>query len=537
MEEQRHTGPSDGSGRQPSGKLAFSSLGELALALSRGETSSSELVEAFLERANRLDPKLHAYAQLFEETARAAAKAADTSLSAGHRIGPLQGIPIAIKEIFDLAGQATTAGSDALTDRQPAVSAHAVRRLEAAGMIVLGKTRMVEFAFGGWGTNPVKGTPWNPWDLATHRVPGGSSSGSAVAVAAGLAPAALGTDTGGSVRTPACWCGLVGMKTSLGLIGRGGVVPLCPTHDSVGPLTRSVRDAALLLQALAGTDPEDPTTADAPTISPLVEIENGIEGFRLGVLGEGDLALVEPQVRQLFCKALSDLESLGATVEEIRLPLSIEEYLAGGGDIMGFGLRSETQLADLCGISFAFDTTQRQWLPVQDPDGRADVEGIYLAGDGAVVKGADAAELSGARAAHALLCDLGRSESAGKINGLNRRLAGFDRFRHALDSDAFPFPRDLATSVPDGLMICRCEGVSAGELRRSVTSLGATELNRTKAFTRVAMGRCQGRICGAAAAEILAESLGVPIEAVGRLRGQAPVKPVPMHSLLAGGAP
>jgi len=334
MEEQRHTGPSDGSGRQPSGKLAFSSLGELALALSRGETSSSELVEAFLERANRLDPKLHAYAQLFEETARAAAKAADTSLSAGHRIGPLQGIPIAIKEIFDLAGQATTAGSDALTDRQPAVSAHAVRRLEAAGMIVLGKTRMVEFAFGGWGTNPVKGTPWNPWDLATHRVPGGSSSGSAVAVAAGLAPAALGTDTGGSVRTPACWCGLVGMKTSLGLIGRGGVVPLCPTHDSVGPLTRSVRDAALLLQALAGTDPEDPTTADAPTISPLVEIENGIEGFRLGVLGEGDLALVEPQVRQLFCKALSDLESLGATVEEIRLPLSIEEYLAGGGDIM-----------------------------------------------------------------------------------------------------------------------------------------------------------------------------------------------------------
>jgi len=214
-----------------------------------------------------------------------------------------------------------------------------------------------------------------------------------------------------------------------------------------------------------------------------------------------------------------------------------EQKLACDALAMGFGLRSETQLADLCGISFAFDTTQRQWLPVQDPDGRADVEGIYLAGDGAVVKGADAAELSGARAAHALLCDLGRSESAGKINGLNRRLAGFDRFRHALDSDAFPFPRDLATSVPDGLMICRCEGVSAGELRRSVTSLGATELNRTKAFTRVAMGRCQGRICGAAAAEILAESLGVPIEAVGRLRGQAPVKPVPMHSLLAGGAP
>lgn len=200
----------------------------------------------------------------------------------------------------------------------------------------------------------------------------------------------------------------------------------------------------------------------------------------------------------------------------------------------GFGLRSETQLADLCGVSFVFDPVQRQWLPGQDGEGRADVEGVYLAGDGTAVKGADAAELSGARAAHALLCDLGRAESARELKALNRRLGWFDRFRRSLELDAFPFPAGLAAGAADDLTICRCEAVTAGELRRSVRDLHATELNRAKAFTRVGMGRCQGRVCGPAAAEILAESLGVPLEAVGRLRGQAPIKPVPMTAFLDG---
>ncbi len=314
--------------------LAFGSIEELSAAIGRSETSSVELVELYLERIGRLDPKLHAYAELFEDGARRAAEAADEARAAGRTCGPLHGVPLAIKDLFDYAGRPTQAGSDALNDRHPAVSANAVRRLEAAGMIVLGKTQMVEFAFGGWGTNPVKGTPWNPWDLETHRVPGGSSSGSAVAVAAGLAPAALGSDTGGSVRTPACWCGLVGLKTSSGLIGRGGVVPLCPTHDTVGVLARSVRDTGLLLDALAGADPEDEATTEAPRISPLAGIERGIRGFRLGVLGDADLARVETEVRGLFDRALADLEALGASLEEIRLPLSIEAYLAGGGDIM-----------------------------------------------------------------------------------------------------------------------------------------------------------------------------------------------------------
>ncbi|NIA69378.1 amidase [Pelagibius litoralis] len=306
----------------------------LSAALAEERVTSEALVEVYFSRIEKLDTKLHGFVSVYPEQAMKEARASDAARVAGRAAGPLHGIPIAIKDIFDYAGHPTEAGSLALTDRKPAISATAVQRLEAAGMIVLGKTQMVEFAFGGWGTNPVKGTPWNPWDLETHRVPGGSSSGSAVAVAAGLAPAALGTDTGGSVRTPACWNGIVGMKTSSGLIGRGGVVPLCPTHDSVGPLTRSVRDAAVLLEVLAGFDPRDPATAEAPQIAPLAAIERDIDGFRLGVLGEDDLTSMEPAVRLLFDKALKDFEGLGARVEEIRLPLSIEEYLAGGGDIM-----------------------------------------------------------------------------------------------------------------------------------------------------------------------------------------------------------
>jgi NADPH-dependent 2,4-dienoyl-CoA reductase/sulfur reductase-like enzyme len=199
---------------------------------------------------------------------------------------------------------------------------------------------------------------------------------------------------------------------------------------------------------------------------------------------------------------------------------------------MGFGLKSEAQIADLCGIPFAFDPGQRQWVPEQDSDGRTAINGVYLAGDGAGIKGAAAAELSGERAAHALLHDLGHAGSAGRIKTLNRRLGRFERFRRALDEKAFKFPADLAASADDELMICRCEGVTAGELRHAAHELGAAEINRAKAFTRVGMGRCQGRVCGPAAAEILANSLGVPLAAIGRLRGQMPIKPLPMAAFL-----
>jgi aspartyl-tRNA(Asn)/glutamyl-tRNA(Gln) amidotransferase subunit A len=175
--------------------------------------------------------------------------------------------------------------------------------------------------FGGWGTNPVMGTPWNPWDLDTHRVPGGSSSGSAVAVAAGLAAASLGTDTGGSIRTPASYCGIVGVKTSPGLISRQGVFPLCPTHDSVGVMTRHVRDAAMLLDVLAGLDC-------------LPDIERGVAGLRLGIVHDAELAKAEGAVIELIEATAKDLTSEGATIVAFEPPRTLESYLRAAGDIM-----------------------------------------------------------------------------------------------------------------------------------------------------------------------------------------------------------
>lgn len=193
----------------------------------------------------------------------------------------------------------------------------------------------------------------------------------------------------------------------------------------------------------------------------------------------------------------------------------------------GTGLRSETQLADLGGCRFRFDPLNRAWLPERDAAGRSSVAGLYLAGDGAGIAGADAAELAGERAAMALLEDLGRPVDRARAARLEAKLAAIGKFRQGLER-AFPFPAGWAAQVPDDLVVCRCEEVSAGTLRATATRWGTPELNRLKALCRVGMGRCQGRMCGAAAAEILAAHRGVPVEAVGRLRGQAPVKPIPI---------
>ena len=198
---------------------------------------------------------------------------------------------------------------------------------------------------------------------------------------------------------------------------------------------------------------------------------------------------------------------------------------------LGFGLKAETQLADLAEVPFTWDNLQRQWLPERDGWGRTPVGGIYLAGDGAGILGADAAELTGERAALALLQDRGPGDHGQRVAAINAELDRHRRFRAGLEA-AFPFPDDLARSTADDTILCRCEGVSAGELRRAASELGAGEVNRAKAFSRVGMGRCQGRVCGPAAAEILAAALGVPIEQAGRLRGQAPVKPLPMAAVL-----
>lgn len=197
-------------------------------------------------------------------------------------------------------------------------------------------------------------------------------------------------------------------------------------------------------------------------------------------------------------------------------------------DAIGFGhaLRSETQLADLLGCEFGWDVLQRAHLPLRDAAGRSSVPGIYLAGDGAAVRGADAAELAGERAALALLADRGIAVDTGRAADLERQLHQQTRLRQAMER-AFPFPPDWAAQAPDELLLCRCEEITAGQLRQAAREAGADELNRAKALSRVGMGRCQGRYCGAAAAEVLAQAVGVPIAQVGRLRAQAPVKPVP----------
>jgi aspartyl-tRNA(Asn)/glutamyl-tRNA(Gln) amidotransferase subunit A len=312
----------------------FRSIEDTAFSLRRRAISSVELTQACLDRIDRLNAGLHAFTEIDADYALTQARKADAMRTSGTAGSALLGIPLAIKDIFDHAGHRTRAGSDALDDRLPSRSANVVKRLEMAGMVIVGRTHMVEFAYGGWGTNPVQGAPRNPWGKDAHVVAGGSSSGSAVAVSAGLVAAALGTDTGGSIRTPAAWCGIVGLKTSVGLVGRGGVVPLCPTHDSVGPMTRSVRDAAIMLEAMAGDDRRDVATRFAPRVQPLDGIEDEIKGLRIGILPERDLDGVEPDIRQLHDRAIADYRALGAQFSEITLPLSIQEYLGSGGDIM-----------------------------------------------------------------------------------------------------------------------------------------------------------------------------------------------------------
>jgi hydrogen cyanide synthase HcnB len=193
----------------------------------------------------------------------------------------------------------------------------------------------------------------------------------------------------------------------------------------------------------------------------------------------------------------------------------------------GFGLRSETQLADLLGCAFAFDELTRQWLPVKDAEGRASERHIYLAGDGAGIAGADAAELAGERVAWTLLGDIGASVDGTRTATLDKGLARIARFRRAIEA-AFPFPDQFHAAIPDDLVVCRCEGVTAGHLRFQVDQREASEMNRLKAYSRLGMGRCQGRMCASAGAELLSHWRQAEIGAVGRLRGQAPVKPVPV---------
>lgn len=317
--------------------LIYSSLGALSRRLAAGATSSREIVKACLARTSALDGKLHAYVEVYRDEALAAADAADLQRKSGFARGALHGLPIALKDLLHIKGRATTAGSKSWRGRIATETSTAVDRLLAAGMIPLGKTHMVEFAFGGWGRNQPMGAPWNPWDPRVHRVAGGSSSGSAVAVAAGLAPAAIGSDTGGSIRIPAALCGITGLKPTHGLISLTGVVPLALTLDSLGPLALDVEDAALLTAAMAGHDPLDPATLAAPQVDFATALagEPDIRGMRISALaGEHFRSSSEPAVSRAFDQAVAALRDRGAIVEEARVPFDFEDTMVRNGRII-----------------------------------------------------------------------------------------------------------------------------------------------------------------------------------------------------------
>jgi aspartyl-tRNA(Asn)/glutamyl-tRNA(Gln) amidotransferase subunit A len=317
--------------------LPFHSLTSLQAHLRRGDVTSVEIVEACLERIAALDARLHAFVDVYGESAMLGARAADLQRQAGLPVGPLHGLPIALKDLLHLAGRQTTAGSMHWLGRRSESTATAVGRLLAAGMIPLGKTHLVEFAFGGWGRNEPMGAPWNPWDTAVHRVAGGSSSGSAVAVAAGLAPAAIGSDTGGSVRIPASLCGLTGLKTTYGLISLADVAPLSATLDSIGPLARSVDDAALLAAAMAGPDPRDPATLGVPRFDAEAALRGlpDLAGMRVACLAPAQFPWTPTgDVVRVWGDTIAALRDLGARVEEVTVPLDFEDVMRRNGRLI-----------------------------------------------------------------------------------------------------------------------------------------------------------------------------------------------------------
>lgn len=317
--------------------LPWMPLSVLSQRLAAGATSSREIVEACLARTDALDGKLHAYVDVYRDGAIAGAEAADLQRKAGFAHGPLHGLPIALKDLLHIQGRATSAGSKSWRGRIATETATAVERLLGAGMIPLGKTHMVEFAFGGWGRNQPMGAPWNPWDTRVHRVAGGSSSGSAVAVAAGLAPAAIGSDTGGSIRIPAALCGLTGLKPTYGLISLAGAVPLAPTLDSLGPLTHNVEDAALLTAAMAGPDARDAATFQAPRVDFAAALagDPDIRGLRVTALAAVNLPLTaEPAVLRSLGEAIAALRECGAVVEEAHAPFDFDDMMVRNGRII-----------------------------------------------------------------------------------------------------------------------------------------------------------------------------------------------------------
>ncbi len=298
-------------------------IAEAATLMRTRRLSPLELIDALLARIDRIDGDLHSFITVTAEQARRSARAAEQRFAEGEFRGGMDGIPYALKDVFDTAGIRTTCHSRILIENIPTRSAHAVDLLNTAGGVLIGKTATFEFAHGG----PSWDLPWppavNPW--SSRHLPGGSSSGSAAAVAARLVPLALGTDTGGSVRWPAAVCGIVGLKPTYGLVSRTGVFPNSFSMDHCGVMARSAEDCAIALQCIAGHDPEDPTSARHPLPNYRASLSQPLRGTRIGLVRHWYAGNVEPYLAETIDRAVAHLEHLGVLVEEIRLP-SLQEF-------------------------------------------------------------------------------------------------------------------------------------------------------------------------------------------------------------------
>ncbi len=347
--------------------------------LRRGEVSSAELTEAYLTRIERHDGALKSFLTVASESARAQALAADEALERGGPLGPLHGLPVALKDNIDTAGLRTTAGAQFFTDRVPTEDADVTRRLREAGAVLLGKTVLHEFALGATTQNPHFGACRNPWD--SSRIPGGSSGGSGAALAAGFCAAALGTDTGGSVRIPAALNGVTGLRPTLGRVSNRGVFPVSWSLDAVGPLAHSVVDVARLLTVVAGFDPDDPSSVNRPVDDYLGELELGLDGLRVGVPRSFYFADLDEQVERAVRAAGDVMAAVGADVEEVGLAGAAEaceaasqiiraealavhrERLEGNPEVFGEDLRRRLPLGyEVSGADYARQRqTGRAW--------------------------------------------------------------------------------------------------------------------------------------------------------------------------------
>lgn len=307
-------------------ELANLSIERAAAALQKGEMSPLELTDAYLDRIEQLNPRINAYITVTAERAREDAKRATEELAAGKVRGPLHGIPIAHKDLYETAGIRTTGGAKIHADHIPQDDCMVAARLRAAGTILLGKLNTHEYAYGVTTDNPHFGPTRNPWDL--QRIPAGSSGGSGAAIAAGLATAATGTDTGGSIRMPASVCGVVGLKPTYGRVSKQGVLPLSYLFDHTGPLTRTVMDAGIMLNGMAGYDPADPASLRLPTEDVLGEIGSGIRGLRIGVPRGYFFEQLEEDVAAVVDEAIAELGRLGARVREVEIP-GVQEAVGG----------------------------------------------------------------------------------------------------------------------------------------------------------------------------------------------------------------